>query len=322
MTMAKKELLLGAVAAGLLLSGAATPAFAAKGEGRHGPRHAAMIERLDTNKDGKVSLDEFKANISAAFKTFDADGNGEVTKDEIKARHEAFRDARKAVRDAADADKGKAREALQAAGPFMLPGAGRMFDRADTDKNGTLSEAEVLASAATIFERRDSNKDGAIDTADARPHKGKNWGKGHKGKGGEERAERMLKRLDANNDGKVSQDEMLQRASETFQRFDTDKNGEVTKAEVDARHEAFRDARKAFREVKATDGEAREAARKTLSEARFDRMGGRMFERADADKNGTLTKVEMETAAAAMFKQRDRNGDGFITADEMGKHRK
>ena len=320
--MAKKELLLGAVAAGLLLSGAAAPAFAAKGEGRHGPRHAAMIERLDADKDGKVSLDEFKTNISAAFKTFDADGDGQVTKDEIKTRHEAFRDARKAVRNAADADKDKAREALRAAGPFMLPGAGRMFDRADTDKNGTLSEAEVLASAEKIFERRDSNKDGAIDTADARPHKGKGWGKGHHGKGGAERAERMLKRLDADSDGKVSQAELLQRASETFQRFDADGNGEVTKAEVDARREAFRDARKAFREVKATDGEAKEAARKALSEARFDRMGGRMFERADADRNGTLTKAEMETAAAAMFKQRDRNGDGFITADEMGKRGK
>ncbi|WP_168168882.1 EF-hand domain-containing protein [Shinella sp. HZN7] len=313
--MAKKELLLGAVAAGLLLSGAAAPAFAAKGEGRHGPRHAAMIERLDANKDGKVSLDEFKTNISATFKTFDADGDGQVTKDEIKARHDAFRDARKAVRAATDTDKDKAREALRAAGPFMLPGAGRMFDRADTDGNGTLSEAEVLASAQKIFERRDSNKDGAIDTADARPHKGK----GRHGKGGEERAERMLKRLDANSDGKVSQEELLQRASETFQRFDADKNGEVTKAEVDARREAFRDARKAVREVKATDGEAKAAAREALRDARIDRMGGRMFERADADKNGTLTKAEMETAAAAMFKQRDRNGDGFITADEMGR---
>ena len=315
--MAKKELLLGAVAAGLLLSGIAAPAFAAKGEGKHHQRHAAMIERLDADKNGKVSLDEFKTNAAAAFKAFDADGNGQVTKDEIKVRHDAFREARKVVRDAADADKDKAREALRAAGPFMLPGAGRMFDRADTDKNGTLSEAEVLASAETIFERRDSNKDGAIDTADARPHKGKSGGKG-----GEERAERMLKRLDANSDGKVSQDELLQRAAETFQRFDADKNGEVTKAEVDAKREAFRDARKAYRAVKATDGEAKEAALKALSEARFDRKGGRMFKRADADKNGALTKTEMETAAAAMFKQRDRNGDGFITADEMGKRHK
>ena len=103
--MAKKELLLGAVAAGLLLSGASAPAFAAKGEGKHHQRHAAMIERLDADKNGKVSLDEFKTNAAAAFKTFDADGNGQVTKDEIKARREAFKDARKAVHDAAEADK-------------------------------------------------------------------------------------------------------------------------------------------------------------------------------------------------------------------------
>jgi len=319
--MAKKELLLGAVAAGLLFSGISAPAFAAKGEGKHHARHAAMIERLDADKGGKISLDEFKANVSAAFKTFDADGNGQVTKDEIKARREAFRDARKAVRDASGADKDKAREALKAAGPFMLPGAGRMFDRVDTDKNGTLSEAEVLASAQKMFERRDRNKDGFIDTADARPMKGKG-GKGHKGMKGEQRAERMLKRLDANGDGKVSKEELLQRASETFDRFDTDKNGEVSKAELDAKREAFRDARKAFRQIKANDDEARQAARKAMAEARLDRISSRMFERADADRNGTLTKAELETAAAAMFKQRDRNGDGFITLDEMGKRSK
>ena len=39
-------------------------------------------------------------------------------------------------------------------------------------------------------------------------------------------------------------------------------------------------------------------------------------------KNGTLTKAEMETAAADMFKKRDRNGDGFITPDEIGKRHK
>lgn len=322
--MARKEILLGAVAAGLLLSGIAAPAFAAKGEGKHGQRGAAMIERLDANKDGKVSLDEFKTNVSAAFKTFDADGNGQVTKDEIKARRDAFKDARKAVRNASDADKDKAREALADAGPFMLPGAGRMFDRADTDKNGTLSEAEVLASAQGIFEHRDRNKDGALDMADAGQHKGKGKGKGkgHHGKKHEDRAERMLERLDANKDGKLSQDEMLTQASQTFERFDADKNGEVTKAEIDAKRGAFRDARKAFREIKSNDDEARQAARTAMRDARIDRMGSRMFERADADKNGKLTKSEMETAAAAMFKQRDTNGDGFITADEMGKRNK
>ncbi|MGD9477714.1 EF-hand domain-containing protein [Shinella sp. G-2] len=319
--MAKKNLLLGAVAAGLLLSGAAAPAFAAKGEGKHHKHHAAMIERLDADKNGKVSLDEFKTRISAAFQAFDADGNGAVTKDEIKARHETLKNARKAVRDAAEADKDKAREALRAAGPYHLPGAGKMFDRTDTDKSGTLSKAEVLSVAETIFARRDSNKDGVLDTADARPGKG-HHGKGHKGKGGEDRAERMLKRLDTDKDGKLSPAEMLARATQTFERFDADKNGEVTKAEVDAKRDAFQDARKAYRAVKATEGEARDAARAALRDARMDRRGARLFERADADGNGTLTRAELETAAATMFKQRDRNGDGFITLDEIGKRHK
>jgi Ca2+-binding EF-hand superfamily protein len=315
-TMAKKELLLGAVAASLIFSGIAAPAFAAKHEGKHGKhhaRHTAMIERLDTDKDGKVTLVEFKANAANAFKAFDANGDGQVTKDEIKARHAAFKDARKAIRAAADTDKDKARETLRAGGAYMLPGAGKMFDRADTDKNGTLSEAEVLAAAETIFQRRDTNKDGAIDVADIRSG-GK--GKWH-GKKSEERAQRMLERVDTDKDGKISQAEMLAYATASFERFDADKNGEVSKAEVDAKREAFRDARKAFRAVKATDGEAKDAARQAMRDARIDRMGARMFERADTDKNGVLTKAEMETTAAALFKQRDRNGDGFITADEM-----
>ena len=314
-TMAGKDLLLGAVAAGFLLSGYAAPAFAAKD--RHGPRDSRMIERLDADKDGKVSLAEFKAGVSAAFKAFDADGNGAVTKEEIEARRTAFRDAHKSLRNAADADKAKAREALAASGPFMLPGAGRMFDRVDTDKSGTLSEAEVLASAEKIFAQRDRNKDAVLDIADAGPRKG--HGKHHGDRA--ERGERMIERLDANKDGKVSQDEVLQRASATFEQLDADKDGTVTKAELDASREAFREARKALRAVKADDGEARQAARQAMSDARIGPMAGRMFHRADTDKNGALTKAEMEASVAEMFKQRDKNGDGFLTVDEIGKGR-
>lgn len=310
--MAKKELLLGAVAASLILSGYALPAFAAKGEGRHGPRGARMIERLDTDKDGKVTLTEFKAGISATFKTFDADGNGEVTRDEIKAHHEAFRDARKALREASKADRAKAREELRAIRTAFLPGAGRMFERADADGNGSLSEAEVLAAAETLFERRDRDKDGALDVAAAGPRKGP-------GKGREHHAGRMFDRLDLNGDGKVSQEELLQRASTTFLRFDADGDGTVTKAEVEAKRDAFREARKAFRQIKANDGEGRQEARRALREARPGAMGERLFDRADADKNGSLTKAEVETAVASLFKERDKNADGFLTADELGR---
>jgi hypothetical protein len=47
--------------------------------------------------------------------------------------------------------------------------------------------------------------------------------------------------------------------------------------------------------------------------------GGGMLERlkmADANKDGSITRAEMNAARAATFARMDRNGDGFITADE------
>ena len=61
--MAKKEFLLGAVAASLLLSGAAAPAFA-KSESKHHARHAAMIERLDADKNGSVNLTDTGVKVA------------------------------------------------------------------------------------------------------------------------------------------------------------------------------------------------------------------------------------------------------------------
>lgn len=231
--MAGKAALLGAVTAGLLLAGYTAPAFAdTTGEGRRAMHGDRTITRMDTNKDGKVTLDEFKAGASAAFKAFDADGDGAVTKSEIEARHTAFKDARKTLRKADDADKAAAREALRTSGPFMLPGTGRMFDRTDTDKSGTLSEAEVLAAAEKIFERHDSNKDGAIDQADAR--KGKDW-KGRKGKDRAHHAGRMLKRADTDGDGKVSLVEFTQGAEKMFKRLDANGDGFISADEMGKR---------------------------------------------------------------------------------------
>jgi len=315
MIMPARDLLLGAVAAGLLFSSYAAPAFAEKGGNR--PRTAGMLEHLDTDKDGKVTLAEFKANASAAFKAFDADGDGKVTPAEISARHDAFIAARKALRASGETDRQKARDALRAAGPFMLPGAGRTLDRADTDRNGSLSEAEVLAASERLFKRLDRNGDGFVVAHGKMPKAGKKVR--HKGSDQAQRGERMIQRLDVDGDGKVSQAEMLQRAAETFQRFDADGDGKVTKAEIDAKRKVFHDARKAYREIKATKGKGLPEARNALREARLDSMAGRLFGRAGADRSAVFTKAEIEASTAATFKQRDRNGDGFLTADELGR---
>jgi Ca2+-binding EF-hand superfamily protein len=45
---------------------------------------------------------------------------------------------------------------------------------------------------------------------------------------------------------------------------------------------------------------------------------GAMFERADADGDGALTREEFVNARSDQFGKRDRNGDGFIDSTDLG----
>ncbi len=46
-------------------------------------------------------------------------------------------------------------------------------------------------------------------------------------------------------------------------------------------------------------------------------MGGRWFDKADANHDGAVTLAEAQTAAAALFDKLDTNHDGVISPDEM-----
>jgi hypothetical protein len=58
----------------------------------HEMGHGEMFKEADTNKDGKVSMDEFKAQHEARmnemFKKMDANGDGFIDETERKAGHE------------------------------------------------------------------------------------------------------------------------------------------------------------------------------------------------------------------------------------------
>jgi hypothetical protein len=54
---------------------------------RHGHFAGRMFKSADANGDGKVSRDEFMARAAARFDKLDADKDGFLTPDELKAHH-------------------------------------------------------------------------------------------------------------------------------------------------------------------------------------------------------------------------------------------
>ncbi len=202
--MTTRKIALSAVAAALLVSTAATASFAAPGKG-HGDRmpvrqEAAFVHLLkvaDTNKDGKISKEEFAARQDAMFIEIDADKDAAITPKEMreyrKAKMEAFRAANpRPEREDAEAQqingpdgngpKDKGPEGKRAekhaerehGGRFGHQGWGKhgkggglgMIRFADTDENGQVSKAEFTAVGEKMFERLDRNKDGVISIDD------------------------------------------------------------------------------------------------------------------------------------------------------------
>lgn len=132
---------IGAIALGLSL-----PAIANASAQDQTNRYQHMLERLDTNHDGKISPAEWQTATDQRFAKTDTNGDGFVTPAEMTAAREARAAERQKKHGAA------------------------MFARADTNKDGKLSKAEYEAAARKMYERMMSHKSKANDgTGDAPP---------------------------------------------------------------------------------------------------------------------------------------------------------
>jgi Ca2+-binding EF-hand superfamily protein len=105
------------------------------GERRRARRMSQRIQLLDTNKDGKVSLEEIHAEQKRLMGAADVNGDGKLSVEEFRRRGRWFIRLRTIS----------------------------FFDMLDTDGDGQISEKEMTDPSARWFKRYDENQDKALD---------------------------------------------------------------------------------------------------------------------------------------------------------------
>lgn len=168
------------------------------------PAHGRGFDlfQADANNDGAVTRQEFDAQRAGRFASLDADHNGQLTREEMRAER---------------GERGHRGRGGRGGGMHMLT-------RADANNDGNITRDEFLAHPTQMFDRLDANHDGVI-AADERPQRGE---RGERG----ERHERP--NFDTNGDSQFSQAEFVAMGAGRFERLDANDDGRVTREEAEA----------------------------------------------------------------------------------------
>ena len=238
-----------------------------------------MLKKMDTNGDGRISLDEYVADASARFKAIDTQNKGSITAEDIAAAPATVQRDQKI--------------------------ASFIVKRMDTSGKGFITEDDFIAKAKQRFARMDKRGDGKLTPDElTAPHMHAN-GKFAQSQspdaqqtGVQQRraqfAQKYFDKIDTNHDGVVTQDEYIAAATAHFNKIDTNGSGQISAEQIASSPRMVqREQRAASREVK----------------------------RMDTKGDGTVTQAEYVNAAKARFAKLDKNGDGFIDADELPAHR-
>jgi Ca2+-binding EF-hand superfamily protein len=113
----------------------------------------AVLKRLDTNKDGKISRDEAKGKpLEKAFDVLDKNKDGYLDRNELRPWAERIGNTGQFLKTA----KGFPESITDSRRPD--------FDALDKDADGRLTREELAGTPwAEVFDKIDANKDGRID---------------------------------------------------------------------------------------------------------------------------------------------------------------
>ena len=199
--------------------------------GRPAPYAADFIRRLDKDGDGKVSSEElpqpYRARLGVRFEEFDKNKDGALNQEEVAAMLTASYSSRRSSgtpsRDT-DRPRPSSRDA-------EAPSQDALFAILDRDRNGKLSRRELEA-AGSILARLDRDKDRSIskrEIATAASDKAPS-SRASRERSSRERDSRggissYARRLDKNEDGKLTKDEASGPIKARFDSLDEDGDG-------------------------------------------------------------------------------------------------
>ncbi|HYD24874.1 MAG TPA: EF-hand domain-containing protein [Croceibacterium sp.] len=131
-------------------------------------RTTEAFARMDANDDGVLDQADREARHKQAFDRLDADHDGAISLAEFSAGRADRGEARAERREQRAERRGPGRPGFALRG-LRGPDAAR---DADTDRDGTVSQAEFTGAALVRFDRADADKDGTISRDERRALRG------------------------------------------------------------------------------------------------------------------------------------------------------
>ena len=202
--------------------------FAQRPEG--GPPMMPVQIALDANNDRVISGDEI-ANAPVALRTLDKNGDGNLTEDEVRPNFERREGggnengAASIVNNLMEFDKNQDGKLTKQELPERMQG---IFARGDANKDGILTREELQKMAATQAAPAENSRGG-----DDHGERGGEREGGREGgpRGGMMRMMPLLSALDENSDGTISVVEM-NNSSVSLKKLDKNNDGQLTEDEV------------------------------------------------------------------------------------------
>ena len=245
----------------------------------HAGRFAHELKKLDTDGDGRISLDEFLAGATTRFKAADVKNTGTLSASQLAASPLAQkRDARVAsmlVKHLDTAGKG-----FVTADDFAAA-AQKRFASIDTQRTGKVTLEQFAAARPGKLERLAF----AVQSADSSSAPGAHAGFHQKF------AQAAFAKLDANGDGVVTQDEFVAAAKGKFAALDAGHTGKLTAAQI---------------------------AASPTAQQRDKKIAEHVVKKLDSDGDGSVSLAEYLAGAKARFSRLDRSGDGYLDASDVG----